>query len=42
MLRSVQQRLSVLIVDDHQMVREGLRSMLDDDGINSLAKLTAG
>ena len=42
MLRSVQQRLSVLIVDDHQMVREGLRSMLDDDGINIVGEADSG
>ncbi|MEM9775864.1 MAG: response regulator transcription factor, partial [Chloroflexota bacterium] len=37
-----QEALSVLIVDDHQMVREGLRSMLDDDGINIIGEADSG
>jgi DNA-binding NarL/FixJ family response regulator len=30
--------IRVLVVDDHPMVREGLRSMLDDDGIEIVAE----
>ena len=34
--------LSLLIVDDHQMVREGLRSMLDVEGINIVGEANSG
>lgn len=37
-----QQSLSLLIVDDHQMVREGLRSMLDVEGINIIGEAGGG
>ncbi len=34
--------INLLIVDDHQMVREGLRSMLDVDGINIVGEADSG
>lgn len=37
-----QKSLSVIIVDDHQMVREGLRSMLDVDGIDIIGEAESG
>lgn len=33
---------TLMIVDDHQMVREGLRSMLDVDGINIIGEADGG
>ncbi|MEM8863376.1 MAG: response regulator transcription factor [Chloroflexota bacterium] len=37
-----QKDLTLLIVDDHQMVREGLRSMLDADGIKIVGEADSG
>ena len=39
---SYQEELSLLIVDDHQMVREGLRSMLDVKGIHIVGEANSG
>ena len=34
--------ISLLIVDDHQMVREGLRSMLEADDIRIIGEASGG
>jgi len=35
-------RIRVLVVDDHPMVREGLRGMLADDGVEVIAEAASG
>ena len=39
---SARQEITVLIVDDHPMVREGLRSMLDAEGIEVIGEAASG
>lgn len=41
-MSALENPLSLLIVDDHQMVREGLRSMLDVDGIHIAGEADSG